>query len=176
MTASCHRWQFSHRISCGLPFQNPFGCHQKFGTGIQMKKFICPLQGQMVGNNKQCLLAQSQAFTFHSVKPPFQMFVRTNLMCQQGIPTIQHMGNGISLVPVAGYRDPCHQLGYGRPFTRSGELNSSLYLVTSASRRCESFQIQSRNASLIACCFCCARVVSLFSTRFCLPSASSMVS
>ena len=34
-----------------------------------------------------------------------------------------------------------------------------------------------RPASLIACCFCCARVVSfLFSTRFCLPSASSMVS
>ena len=30
---------------------------------------------------------------------------------------------------------------------------------------------------LIACCFCCARVVSfLLRTRFCLPSASSIVS
>ena len=84
-------------------FKILFGCHQKFGTGIQMKKFICPLQGQMVGNNKQCLLAQSQAFTFHSGSRHFKGFARTNLMCQQGIPTIQHMGNGISLVFPKGY-------------------------------------------------------------------------
>ena len=38
-------------------------------------------------------------------------------------------------------------------------LNSSLYFLTRASRRSGSFHTQSRKASLIACCFCCASVV-----------------
>ena len=53
----------------------------------------------------------------------------------------------------------CRQNECGCHHTRGGGcwLNSSLYLAVSVSRRFGSRQIQSRNASLMACCFCWAR-------------------
>ena len=52
----------------------------------------------MVWNHKERFLAQSQAFGFHRSSYHFKSFACAYFMCQQGISSIQHMGNGAFLV------------------------------------------------------------------------------
>ena len=52
----------------------------------------------MVWNHKERFLAQAQAFGFHRSSYHLKSFACAYFMCQQGISSIQHMGNGAFLV------------------------------------------------------------------------------
>ena len=52
----------------------------------------------MVWNHKERFLAQAQAFGFHRSGHHLKSFACAYFMCQQGISSIQHMGNGAFLV------------------------------------------------------------------------------
>ena len=63
-----------------------------------MQKFICPLQSQVIWNNKQRFLAQSKSLAFHRRSCHFKGFSCTDFVCQKRISTIKHMSNGIFLM------------------------------------------------------------------------------
>ena len=52
----------------------------------------------MVWNHKERFLAQAQAFGFHRSSYHLKSFACAYFMCQQGISSIQHMGDGAFLV------------------------------------------------------------------------------
>ena len=68
------------------------------GGRIEPQKLRSPLLGQVVWHNKEGFLAQSQAFGFHRSSYHFKSFACAYFMCQQGISSIQHMGDGAFLV------------------------------------------------------------------------------
>ena len=67
-----------------------------------MKELICPLQGQMVRHNKHGFLAQAKSLALHSRCCHFKSFARTNFVCEQGVSTVKHMSNSISLMFTEG--------------------------------------------------------------------------
>ena len=52
----------------------------------------------MVWHDKNGLLAQTQSLRFHRRGYHFKGFSRADLVCQQRIPTVQHMGDGVFLM------------------------------------------------------------------------------
>ena len=76
--------------------------NKELGTRIEVEELICPLQGEVVRNHKHGLLAQPKSFALHSGCCHFKGFARTNFVCEQGISTVKHMGDGISLMFTEG--------------------------------------------------------------------------
>ena len=75
---------------------------QQIGTGIQPQELICPLQSQVVGNDEQGFLTQAQTLAFHSGCRHLEGLASTDLVCQQGVAAVKHMGNSVSLMLTKG--------------------------------------------------------------------------
>ena len=76
--------------------------NQELGTRIEVEELICPLQGEVVRNHKHGLLTQAKSFALHSRCCHFKGFARTNFVCEQGISTIKHMSDSVSLMFTEG--------------------------------------------------------------------------
>ena len=72
--------------------------NQDIGRWIQPQKLRRPLFGQVVWHSKEALLAEPQALALHGGGHHLKGLTAANLMGQERVPAIQHMGNGVQLV------------------------------------------------------------------------------
>ena len=87
------------------------GGHQNLCTGIQPEEFVCPLKGQMVWHHEHTFLAQPQTLALHGGGDHLEGLARANFVSQQGITTVNHMGDGTQLMgPEADLRIHAHEL------------------------------------------------------------------
>ena len=77
-------------------------CHEDVSRRVQLQILRCPLLGQVVGDNEQTLVAQTQPFALLRRRNHLPSFPSPHNVCQQGIPAIQDMGNGVDLVGPQG--------------------------------------------------------------------------
>ena len=75
-----------------------FCCDQDIGRRVQPQKLRSPLLGQVVGNDKEALLAQAQPFGLHRGGHHLKGLARAHLMGQQGVAAVEDVGNGSQLV------------------------------------------------------------------------------
>ena len=76
--------------------------NKQFCTRIEVQELICPLQGQMVRHDKHGFLAQAKSLALHSRCCHFKSFARTNFVCEQGVSTVKHMSDSVSLMFTEG--------------------------------------------------------------------------
>ena len=74
------------------------GSDKDVGRRVEPQKLRRPLFRQMVWHDKNGFLAQSQPLRFHRRGYHFKGFSRANFVCQQRIPAVQHMGDGVFLM------------------------------------------------------------------------------
>ena len=79
-------------------FKVLLGSDKDIGRRVEPQKFGRPLFRQMVWHDKNGFLAQSQSLRFHRRGYHFKGFSRADLVCQQRIPAVQHMGDGVFLM------------------------------------------------------------------------------
>ena len=79
-------------------FKVLLGSDKDVGRRVEPQKLGCPLFRQMVRHDKNGFLAQSQPLRFHRRGYHFKGFSRANFVCQQRIPAVQHMGDGVFLM------------------------------------------------------------------------------
>ena len=79
-------------------FKVLLGSDKDVGRRVEPQKFGRPLFRQMVRHDKNGFLAQSQPLRFHRRGYHFKGFSRANFVCQQRIPAVQHMGDGVFLM------------------------------------------------------------------------------
>ena len=73
-------------------------CDQNIGRGIQPQELRRPLLRKVIGDNEQRFPAQPQPFGLHGSPHHFKRLARTNLVCQQRVPAVKYMGDGIPLM------------------------------------------------------------------------------
>ena len=99
----------NHRVivaggNSGTEFLPPRGLkvllcgHQQLGTGIEGQKLAGPLTGQVVGHHKEAFLAEPQTLALHGAGCHFKGFACAYLVRQQRISTVEHMGDGPTLM------------------------------------------------------------------------------
>ena len=108
--------------------------HQQFGAGIEMQKLLRPLEGQVIGHYKERFLAQAQPFGLHSRGCHFKGLAGTDLVGQQGVAAVEHMGNGVLLVfPQANFRVHAHEMNVAAVvFTGPGGVEQLVVLFDQA--------------------------------------------
>ena len=148
-------------------------------TWIESQELICPLQGQVVRHNKHRFLAQPQSFAFHSRSCHFKCLSGTNLVSKQGISTIEHMSDSISLVFTEG-NIRIHTTKTDMTaivFTRSGRVKKLIVLCDKCFTTARVFPNPVTESILNCLLFllCQSRFFFIQNT-LCLPSGSSMVS
>ena len=79
-------------------FKVLLGSDKDVGRRVEPQKLRRPLFRQMVRHDKNGFLAQSQPLRFHRRGYHFKGFSRANFVCQQRIPAVQHMGDGVFLM------------------------------------------------------------------------------
>ena len=79
-------------------FKVLLGSDKDVGRRVEPQKLGRPLFRQMVRHDKNGFLAQSQPLGFHRRGYHFKGFSRANFVCQQRIPAVQHMGDGVFLM------------------------------------------------------------------------------
>ena len=82
-----------------------FGCYKDIGGGIEPQKLRCPLVGQVVRDNKDGFMAQSQPLAFHGCSDHFKGFARAHFVCKKCIAAVKNVCNGVSLMlPQSDFR------------------------------------------------------------------------
>ena len=75
-----------------------FCSHEDVGGGVQPQELARPLLGQVVGNDKQGLVAQPQPFGFHGSGYHLEGLARAHLVGKEGVAAVEHMGDRVELV------------------------------------------------------------------------------
>ena len=78
------------------------GGYQDVGGGIELQILRRPLFCQVIGHHKQAFLAQPQPLTLLGGSYHFKGLARAYHMGQQGVPSIEDMGNGVHLMGPQG--------------------------------------------------------------------------
>ena len=79
-------------------FKICFARHQNFRVGIEQQRLGRHLFGQMVGYYNQRFIAKTQTFFLHRAGDHLERLPSPNLMCQQYVVAVQHVGNGVALM------------------------------------------------------------------------------
>ena len=81
-----------------LLFKILLACHQYLRAGIKPQELTGPLQRQVIGHHEHALIAESEALRFHGCRSHFKGLACADLVRQQRIAAIEHMGDGVSLM------------------------------------------------------------------------------
>ena len=81
-----------------MGFKVFFGCYQNVCGGIEPQELRRPLLGQVIWNDKERFLTQTQPFCLHCSSYHLKGFACAYFVCQQRIAAVQHMGNGAFLM------------------------------------------------------------------------------
>ena len=75
-----------------------FRSHEDVGGGVQPQELARPLLRQVVGNDKEGLVAQPQPFGFHGSGYHLEGLARAHLVGKEGVAAVEHMGDRVELV------------------------------------------------------------------------------
>ena len=73
-------------------------CHEDVRRGIELEIFACPLFRQMIGNDKQALLAEPQPLTLLRCRNHFKGLSSSYNVRQQCVAAVEDMSDGVDLV------------------------------------------------------------------------------
>ena len=76
--------------------------HENVGRRVELEVFSGPLLGQMVGDGNEGFAAQPQPLALLCGGDNLKRFPSPHYVGQQGIPTVENVGNGVHLVPPQG--------------------------------------------------------------------------
>ena len=79
-------------------FKVLLGCHKDIRTGIEPQKVAAPLFRQVIGDNIEAFLRQSQPFALHAGSDHLKGLTRTYTMGKQRIIPVQNVCYGIFLM------------------------------------------------------------------------------